>query len=141
MDRKHGRILVGFDGSKSSVAALSYAAEEAVLRGSELLIVTVWELSGYEFVASPEFVDTLRESGNKALAQANHFLDTEYPNLRYSTELVQGDPAYELAHRSSQVDLIVVGARGHGGFASLLLGSVSDQLVHHASVPVTVVRS
>ena len=131
-------ILVGVDGSPESVKATAWAAEQARATGGTLELLIVWArpmsyglplvVGGYD----PE------HEAQAIVEKAASGIDLPAPRLR--TSVVNGAPAVALVERSKAVDLLVVGSRGHGGFAELLLGSVSDHCVHHASCPVVVVR-
>lgn len=135
------RIVVGIDGSKGSDVALQWAIDEAQLRHAELRIVHAWHppyVSGYPLAPAgidPRFVEesareTLKASMDTARASG-------LPNV--DGKLVLVSAATALIAESDEADLVVVGARGLGGFAGLLLGSVSSQVVHHALCPVVVV--
>jgi nucleotide-binding universal stress UspA family protein len=65
---------------------------------------------------------------------------SDHPAVNVKTAVIEGPPARVLVDLSADADLLVVGSRGRGGFSELLLGSVSQQCVHHARCPVTVVR-
>lgn len=131
-------IVVGVDGSPESVKATAWAAEQARATGGTLELLIVWArpmsyglplvVGGY----NPE--QEAREVVEKAAS------GIDLPASRLHTSVVNGAPASELVEHSKAVDLLVVGSRGHGGFSELLLGSVSDHCVHHASCPVVVVR-
>jgi nucleotide-binding universal stress UspA family protein len=119
------RVVVGVDGSIIAVRALDRAAEEAALRGATLEIVYA--------------VPDLDEAG-PVLASALSRVRDRYPGLTVSTAPVAGDAARALVSRSRNAALTVVGTRGLGGFAGLLLGSVSLRLAAHAHGPLLVVR-
>lgn len=138
------KIVVGVDGSAASNAALRWALEEARLRGARLEAVHAF--------ASPEVSTT---------SQALHLIETDFAAYRAAgaeivdralsdagaesveieRSVVEGPPAAALLDAAKEADLLVVGSRGHGGFAGLLLGSVSEQCAHHAPCPVVIVRS
>ncbi|MBN9158118.1 MULTISPECIES: universal stress protein [unclassified Microbacterium] len=133
------RIIVGIDGSDSSVAALRYAARLADALDVPLEAVTTWyysSITGAELVVewTPEIVaeDTLSTTIDRA------FGDT--PPSRLTRTVVGGMPAATLIEMSRSCEMLVVGNRGHGGFVGLLLGSVSAACVRHAHSPVLVVR-
>jgi nucleotide-binding universal stress UspA family protein len=135
-------IVVGVDGSPNSDTALHWAAAEAVRRGTELVVVNAFDsrgvgaltpTGGSYAVAVRELAWTLVE---RAVVDARVYA----PGVNVRGEAVPGSPAATLVAASAQVDLVVVGSRGRGGFASLLLGSVSHQVASHARGPVVVVR-
>jgi nucleotide-binding universal stress UspA family protein len=136
-------IVVGVDGSAGSDAALEFAIEESALRGLPLRIVCAWELDALEhagaaFVPSAELVTEVEERArdvrDAALATAERA-----GSARVEALAVEGHPARVLAEQARDARLLVIGTRGRGGFSSLLLGSVSQSVVHHAACPVTIV--
>lgn len=139
-------IVVGVDGPEGGVAALEFAAEEAALRKTRLRIVSAWEVpvtaygAGAAPTLDPAMLDAFRDRaehiGEEAVATAKKL----QPSLEVEAVTATGQPADALLAQGADGDLIVVGRRGLGGFRSLLLGSVSQQVVHHASCPVVVVQ-
>jgi len=138
-------IVVGVDGSENSLDALRWAAEEAKVRNSLLRVVAVFNApimsTGYEVVA-PDPSDLA--------AASNTMLDAAVDSVReggalegvhVATEVVEGHAGERLIELSHDADLVVVGARGHGGFLGMVLGSVTGHVVHHAACPVVVVRN
>jgi nucleotide-binding universal stress UspA family protein len=137
-------IVVGVDGSEGARIALVEAANEAKLRGARLRIVCAWNVSptvyGGGFVGLDQTtVDGFREGANTIVSEAVAEVERVQPGLNCAGEAVDGRPAQVLLDEAQDATLIVVGSRGRGGFASLLLGSVSQQVVHHARCPVLVV--
>jgi len=135
-------IVVGFDGSPGAEAALRFAAEEATLRGLPLRIVCAWEPRAATYV------------GEAFAPTADAFLDAEHraeETLRSAVELaaslgvqaegvsIEGHPATKLIEQARDATLLVVGSRGYGTAASLLLGSVSQRLAHHTPCPLVIV--
>lgn len=137
---EHRRVVVGYDGSESGRLALQFAAEEAKRRRSTLAIVYSWTVPEFGYGPTPSAVEELEAAGRALLDDATAQVRALEPDLELETVLEEGNPASRLIEQCETADLLVVGARGHGGFTSLLLGSVSDQLVHHAPIPVVVVR-
>jgi nucleotide-binding universal stress UspA family protein len=137
------RIIVGVDGSKNSLQALHWAAREAALRGAALVAVHVWQLNlpsaPYPVPTAAYDVDMIKQSGDAVLAEAIAAVDTASLSAPVERVLVEGSAAHALLREAEHADLLVVGARGRGGFLGLLLGSVSYQIVHHATCPVVVV--
>ena len=143
-------IVVGVDGSEHSQHALEWAAREARAHNAPLTVLAVYHavLAAGSWSVSPALdpVEALDggeiEAGRQAvLAVAEKALDAlgdERP-AQASVRAVTGLPADELIQASAHADLLVVGTRGSGGFARLLLGSVSTQVVHHSHCPVVVV--
>lgn len=139
-----GRVVVGIDGSELSVDATRLAFDEASVRRTGLTLLHVWQAPTYD-TAGIVMPDSLRlEDAHsdelRAMAETVAGLAEKYPDVQVEQRLRQGRPAKVLADASRGAALVVVGSRGHGGFASLLLGSTSRSLLHHAQCPVLVVR-
>jgi nucleotide-binding universal stress UspA family protein len=139
-----GRVVVGVDGSDLSDAAVGFAFEEAVMRGTDVTAVHAWH---YPVSGSPGdmiFAVCVRpdvaEVQNKILTQALAAHRERHPDVPVQPVLAQGSPAAVLVHESIGAELLVVGSRGHGGFAGLLLGSASDAAIRHAGCPVAVIH-
>ncbi len=138
-------IVVGVDGSECSMEAVALAASEAALRRSKLWVVCAWHVPVwlYAGVWAPPvdvitgFQEAAGEIADQALVEARRL----QPELESEQRLVEGQAADVLAQESKRAELLVVGCRGLGGFESLLLGSTSDQVAHHASCPVLIVRA
>lgn len=134
------RVVVGVDGSGSSVAALRWAARVGGVLGLEIDAVTSWEYpASYGLAGTVGGWDPEVDAG-AVLARAVHtaFGGGGPPGLR--THVRRGHPTPVLLEASHHAEMLVVGSRGHGGFAGLLLGSVSAQCAANASCPVVVVR-
>jgi nucleotide-binding universal stress UspA family protein len=135
-------IVVGVDSSGRSDRALGWAAREAALRQVPLTVVTVHEAlitylgsamdSRMDDAATERARDLAREQTDRVLDG----LETTPPQV--SIHSVSGSPSQELLRASKDADMIVVGSRGAGGFARLLMGSVSAQVAQHAQCPVVV---
>jgi nucleotide-binding universal stress UspA family protein len=132
------RVVVGVDGSDASCDALRWAVEQGALTGSVVEMVTTWEYPvAYGF---PTIPDADLEH-NAQTVQKLALAEVDVPSgVRIVMRVVEGHPAHELVGRSSGADLLVVGSRGRGGFAGLLLGSVSGHVWAHSACPVVVVR-
>ena len=139
-----GGILVGHDGSKCAQEALGWAARLAARADMDLHVLRAWSLMTAPRPSSwspgyvpplAEYEQAVRDELVRHVAAAG--LD---PAVRVTCHVVHTAPAQGMIAAAAGADLLVVGARGRGGFAGLLLGSVSDQVVHHAPCPVTVVR-
>jgi nucleotide-binding universal stress UspA family protein len=139
-------IVVGVDGSQAAAAALEFAAGEAVLREARLRVVCAWEIPVVEYgdgfvpPPAPETVDALRVRARQIADDALATAQKLQPPLEGEALAVEGQAADALLEQADSAELIVVGSRGLGGFKSLLLGSVSQQVVHHATCPVVVVH-
>lgn len=139
------KIVVGVDGSAAAAAALRWALAEARLRGAELRVVHAWHLpllpGGETSAADPEYVLLRRRDAEDLLAQALADLGSESEAVAVETVAVEGRAASALVREAADADLLVVGSRGRGGFAELLLGSVSHECAQHAPCPVAIVRA
>jgi nucleotide-binding universal stress UspA family protein len=137
-------IVVGVDGSDPSKEALRWALEEARLRRSSLRAVNAWlypQIGGRGYIPS-ELLDPelLRKTAQERLDGLVDEVVGESPGVELERVVREGPAAQVLVEAAEQAELLVVGSRGHGGFAGLLLGSVSQQCAHHAPCPVVIVR-
>jgi nucleotide-binding universal stress UspA family protein len=138
-------IVVGVDGSRSAQAALHVAVDEAKLRGAVLRAVMAWNVSTMAYGGmsgfGPNIDPTVVEEGARAtLDSAVDALGEQAIGVEVERVMRMGQPAQVLVEEARGADLLVVGSRGHGGFAGLLLGSVSHQCALHASCPVLIVH-
>jgi nucleotide-binding universal stress UspA family protein len=138
--RSKGRIVVGVDGSEESKGALRWAARQAELTGASLQVITTWHFPASAFGAAvPVPADFDFEAGSaSALADAINEVLGGNPTVEVVTAVEEGYPAPHLLAAAQGADLLVVGSRGHGAFAGMLLGSVSEHCVAHATCPVVV---
>jgi nucleotide-binding universal stress UspA family protein len=143
--RVDGGIIVGHDGSRCSQEALGWAARLAARADLDLHVVRAWAMmtapkpSTWEPGFVPPLADyekAVREELEAHVAAAR--LDAD---CQVTCHVVHRAPAQALMQAAENASLLVMGPRGRGGFSGLLLGSVSDKLVHHAPCPVTVVRT
>lgn len=128
-------LVVGVDGSPHAAAAVDLAFEEAALHGAALRALYVWH---------PPMLGTLDEEAamrecRRVLAETTAGRAATYPEVDLRHEVVRGHPVQVLAEASAHALGLVVGTRGHGGFAGMLLGSVSQGVLHHARCPVITV--
>ncbi len=140
------RIVVGVDGSESSLAALRWAVRQGGFTGATVDAVAAWEypaaMAGYGWVAIPPTADLdFSEIAAKTLAEAISRAVDPASDVKISPRVAEGTPAGVLLEAAKDAELLVVGSRGHGGFAGALLGSVSQHCVSHATCPVLVLRS
>jgi nucleotide-binding universal stress UspA family protein len=143
--RLEGGIVVGHDGSKCAQEALAWAGRLARRADVDLHVVRSWAMMtaprppSWEPGYVPPLVDWEKAVHDELTAHvAAVGLD---PSVRVTCHVIHKSPTEGLMSAAEGAHLLVVGARGRGGFRGLLLGSVSDQLVHHAPCPVTVVRT
>lgn len=139
MNDNSSRIVVGVDGSEHSIKALKEAAELADAFGGTVHAVISWQWPalGSEYVQinwNPE--SDAREALDAAVKEAYG----DAPPAGFTSEVVMGSPASVLIEESEKARLVVVGSRGHGGFAGLLLGSVSGAVAAHSKCSVLVAR-
>ena len=135
-------IRVGVDGSPSSHLALEWAAVEAASRNTQLVVVHAydWRLVGARAPIGGAYADAERERAEALVASAVAEARTVAPGVNVRGEAVLGAAGPVLVNASGKVGITVVGSRGRGGFSSLLLGSVSQQVATHAEGNVVVVR-
>jgi nucleotide-binding universal stress UspA family protein len=141
-------IVVGVDHSEQAKKALRFALEEAKLRRATLRVVNAWRygtigtgIDGFYPPAVGADVSELRAAAERALDDTLREPLRDIESVEIERRVVEGPPASVLVNQSRDADLLVVGSRGHGGFTELLLGSVSQQVSHHADCPVVIVRS
>jgi nucleotide-binding universal stress UspA family protein len=135
-------IVVGVDGSEYGEAALRFAAEEAALRGARLRIVCAWQVPASVVMSVGLIPDLLQSFGEEAetiVQAAVAGVGQLQPSVSCDPRVVEGHAGSVLLDEARGAALLVVGSRGRGEFAGMLLGSVSQQVVHHAPCPVTVV--
>ncbi|HEY3513911.1 universal stress protein [Kribbella sp. NPDC051137] len=144
--RPHERpaVVVGVDGSKTSAKAIDFAFDQAEARGAELVAVHAWTRpsptdDGGEPRRDLNEQDAL-ESGRLLVAESIAGALADHPDVQCDTRLVVGHPAHALVLAGESAELVVVGSRGRGGFTGLLLGSTSQNVLHHAPCPVAIVR-
>jgi nucleotide-binding universal stress UspA family protein len=133
--------VVGVDGSPHSQKALDWAMTEAALRKAHLTVLAVapaaasiWGITG-QFTPSQETQEKVNQAAKEIVDKAI----SRHGHQEVTLHTVSGVPADELVKASEDADLVVVGARGAGGFARLRMGSVSNQVSHHATCPVVIV--
>jgi nucleotide-binding universal stress UspA family protein len=127
-ERAAGRVVVGVDGSELAAVAAELAAREAACRDAQLVLVHIDKRGGGGDGAAAAHLEAVAARARQA-----------HPGLEVEERVLFGHAAGALVEESREADLVVVGSRGRGGFAGLLLGSVSQTLLHHANCPVIVV--
>jgi nucleotide-binding universal stress UspA family protein len=141
-----GRIVVGVDGSVVSAEAMGFAFEEAASRGLGLTALHAWQSAYFDSpgkgapIPGSVIANEFQGSEMRLLAESVALWTTKFPAVDLIRRVMHGDPVTELVKASAGATMVVVGSRGRDGFRSLLLGSVSHAVLHHAHCPVVVVR-
>ncbi|WP_039923425.1 universal stress protein [Amycolatopsis decaplanina] len=139
-----GPVVAGTDGSESSDAALAFAFDEASLRGTDLIVVRVWnEVTDHESARAHALTvdpDAIESAERRATDEQLAPWRAKFPDLRVETVIARGRPVRALLGFGEHAQLLVVGSRGRGGFQGMLLGSTSQALVVHSECPVAVIR-
>ena len=146
MTDQHERIVVGVDGSALSKTALRWALAEAALRDAAVEVVHAWSsptiaFTPYAAVVVPVVgAEDVAAAAGRAMERTLAEVADASAGIEVTTTIEQGNAAEILTDKSKGAALVVVGSHGHGGFAGMLLGSTTSQLLHHAPVPVAVVN-
>jgi nucleotide-binding universal stress UspA family protein len=133
-------VVVGVDGSAHSREAAEWAAREAERLHQPLTVCTVIVTIAPEFHLEPQVTDAEWRRGNEIVEIAATQIAAAHRDVAVRRLVTSGQPGEELIRVAERATTLVVGARGHGGFGALLLGSASDYALTHASCPVVVVR-
>ena len=133
-------VVVGVDGSDESTGALRWALAEARLTPSQVVAVAAWHWPASAVGIIP-LTDVDLAAGARDAAQTAVDSVVQEGDAPVEVRVREGLPAPVLLEAARSADLLVVGSRGHGAFSGLLLGSVSQHCVSHATCPVVVVRS
>ena len=136
----HAPVLVGIDGSAASESATAIAFDEASRRQVELTALHAWsdldvsEWPGIDWPATQSMAE-------EVLAERLAGRQDQYPDVRVTRTVVQAQPARQIVQQSENSQLVVVGSRGRGGFAGMLVGSVGETVAQMARMPVIVARA
>jgi nucleotide-binding universal stress UspA family protein len=138
-------IVVGIDGSHHSTRALEWALKEGALEQAPVTVLTVHSVPASPWTGNPVLLERDSDDQEKLLSAAEELTlkvasqlgESRPPSIK--VRAISGYPAQELIEASRDADLVVVGSRGAGGFAKLMVGSVGAQVVEHAHCPVVVV--
>ncbi|MFE1249448.1 universal stress protein [Streptomyces sp. NPDC058735] len=138
-----GPITAGVDGSQESLAALAWAAREAVRRGTALKVVHAWRFQPQEVLEAgiEGDADSQAEWVHSAVTEAVATVTERHPGLEVTTDVVEGEAPAALLAAAADAELLVLGSRGHGRIVGFLLGSVGQQVVAEATRPVVLVRA
>ncbi|MEV6836671.1 universal stress protein [Streptomyces sp. NPDC051133] len=131
-------ITAGVDGTEESLAALDWAAREAVRRGLPLCVVHAWR-----YAESPATADRDTQYGwvSEGVAEAVRKVSALHPELEVSVDVAEGQAAQALAGAAARAEMLVLGSRGHGRVMGFLLGSVGQQVIAETTRPVVLVRA
>jgi nucleotide-binding universal stress UspA family protein len=133
-------VVVGVDGTAVSEAAIAFAFQAAADRSVPLMAVHTWWDSFVDQSPAVLFRDEEQVRQQEPLTRQLAGWSEKYPQVKVSGLVARDRPAHQLLERSRGAQLVVVGSRGHGELAGMVLGSVSNALVHRAECPVAVVR-
>ncbi|HTF55393.1 MAG TPA: universal stress protein [Pseudonocardia sp.] len=140
-----GPVVVGVDGSPASESAVAIAFEEASARGVELVAVHAWT----EFASDKDYIyayqstldwGSIEVEQREMLAERLAGWQEKYPDVTVRRVVMRGKAAQMLLSHAADAQLLVVGSRGRGGFTGMVLGSVSQKLIHHATCPLIIAR-
>jgi nucleotide-binding universal stress UspA family protein len=141
------KIVVGIDGSDAAKNALRWAVEEARLRQAEVLAVHAWEppptipepgpAPGFDLVG---VLPAVQEAGERLVTTVVGEVVGQEADVKVEPVAIEGPPVEVLIDAGRDAEILVVGSRGLGSFTALLLGSVSQQLAHHAPCPLLIHR-
>jgi len=138
-----GVIVVGVDGSEESKAALRWALSEARLRSAALEVINAWwafPLLAPDAALLEQDWDVMRDHADVSVRDFVQATIGEPHDVDVHSSAPRGTAAAELIKASQGAEMLVIGSHGHGGFAGLLLGSVSQQCAHHATCPLVIVH-
>lgn len=133
-------ITAAVDGTGESLAALDWAAREAVRRGLALRVVQAWRFQPYDAI---DAADPETQAGwvRDALTEATRAVTARHPDLDVSTDVVAGETADTLVAAAADAEMLVLGSRGYGPVVGFLLGSVGQQVIAATARPVVLVRA
>lgn len=138
-----GPVVVGIDGSPHTRVLLAHGFERAMTLNVPLHVVHTWHLTGIETrwmrVGPP--TGEIQDAEERLMSEQLAGWSERYPDVAVHRFVAEGSPSKALLEHAAEAELVVVGARGRGGFTGMLLGSTSQALIHHAPCPVLVVRT
>ncbi|MEU6786804.1 universal stress protein [Nonomuraea angiospora] len=135
-------VVVGVDDSPECEPALAYAFEQARLRGSALRVLHAWQLPVHAFAPEISYdMDEIRTAQHQVVRDRVQIISADHPEVKVVEDVQSAHPVEALTDASERADLLVVGSHGRGALGSMLLGSVSRGVLHHAHCPVAVVRA
>jgi nucleotide-binding universal stress UspA family protein len=132
--------VVGADGSESAQIALSFAFEQAAVRGAPLHLIRAVPPAAASWSARPDIVQAVTAGERRSLADEITVWQDKYPQVQASCDVVVDHPARALTQAGSTAQLVVVGSHGAGALRGMMLGSVSQHVLRHCACTVAVVR-
>jgi nucleotide-binding universal stress UspA family protein len=142
--RKTPTVVVAVDGSKTSAKAIDFAFDQAEARHARVVAVHAWTSPWLTYsngqVQLQFDEEQAEESCRLLVAESVAGAAADHPDVPWTARLITGQAARAILQAAEAADLLVVGSRGHGGFAGLLLGSVSQSVLHHTPCPIAIVR-
>ena len=136
-----GRIVVGVDGSAVSEAAVGFGFEEASWRSLGLTVVHAWQEASLPWTLDVPKPSVHEQEAERVIAEAAAGWSEKYPDVRVSSILVRDHPVRALIDEAAGAALLVVGSHGRGRFSGMVLGSVSQAVLRHASASIAIVRN
>ncbi|WP_406054690.1 universal stress protein [Kribbella sp. NBC_00889] len=137
-------VVIGVDGSKASARAIEFAFDQAEALNARVVAIHTWTSPFLTFANGASMLqfdaEKVEAESRLLVAESVAGAAADHPDVPWTTELASGSAARALVRRSESADLVVVGSRGRGGFTGLLLGSVSQSVLHHTQSPIAVVR-
>ena len=135
-------VAVGVDGSDQARYAVLLAAEQAQRSGSSLRIICAVQpyTGSLAWMPAPVDRESLFAEIQEQLDAGEKWLRSHFPTLPIEVQLVEGSAVETLVQATESCELVVMGTRGRGGFAGMMLGSTTDGVRHHAKGPIMVVR-
>jgi nucleotide-binding universal stress UspA family protein len=138
-------VVVGVDGSKASGKAIDFAFDQAEALHARVLAVHAWSSPFRTYAEDGRSMlqfdeDEVMESARVLVAEAVAGAAADHPDVTWDTRLAGGSAARAILNAAESAELVVVGFRGRGGFTGLLLGSVSQSVLHHTHCPTAIVR-
>ncbi|HET6987702.1 MAG TPA: universal stress protein [Kribbella sp.] len=137
-------VIVGVDGSKASAKAIDFAFDRAEALHAQVVALHAWTSPFHTYADGASMLlfdeDKIQDEARLLVAESVAGAAADHPDVQWRTELVSGSAAQALVRRAESADLTVVGSRGRDGFTGLLLGSVSQSVLHHAHCPIAIVR-
>jgi nucleotide-binding universal stress UspA family protein len=138
-DAPQAPVLVGIDGSPASELATAIAFDEASRRGVDLMALHAWSDIAVSVLPEADW-SSLEAEAHRSLAESLAGWQERYPDVTVHRLVVRDRPARQLAEKSQSAQLVVVGSHGRGGLTGMLLGSVSNAVLHSVQIPVIVAR-